>query len=262
MKRLLALLLAGVSWVPALQAEEPPAQPADAIAASSNAVIDAAAMQALDRMGAYLRGLETFRVRAEDRIDEVLDSGQKIQWSARIDLQVRRPNGLRADIETDRGSRQLYFDGKAFTLVSPVLGYYTTVPAPPTIGETLIAIETKYGVTLPLVDLFHWGTDPDAAGSINSAVALGTSKIGGHLTDHYAFRQQDIDWQIWIAQGEAPLPLRYVITTMDEPEQPQYSADLTWDTQAKPADSAFTFTPTDKYSPIGIVVRDDAQATN
>ncbi len=262
MQRLLALLLVGVSWVPALQAEEQSAKTADALAASSDEVIDAAAIQALERMGAYLRSLDTFNVRAEDRIDELLDSGQKVQWSARIDLQVRRPNGLRADIETDRSSRQIYFDGKAFTLVSPTLGYYTTVPAPATIAETLIAIETKYGVKFPLVDLFHWGKDPDAVASINSAIALGASKIGGQMTDHYAFRQEGVDWQIWIAQGDAPLPLRYVITTMDEPEQPQYSADLTWDTQAKPADSAFTFTPTDKDSPIGIVVLDDGQAVN
>jgi hypothetical protein len=262
MKRLLALLIAGVSWAAALQAEEQSAQAADPAAASSDTVVDAAAIQALDRMGAYLRSLKTFSVRAEDRIDEVLDSGQKIQWSAQIDLQVRRPDGLHAGIETDRGSRQIYFDGKAFTLVSPALGYYTTVPAPPTIGEMLTAIETKYGVIFPLADLFHWGVDPDASAAINSAIALGTSKIGEQMTDHYAFRQEGVDWQLWIAQGEAPLPLRYVITTMDEPEQPQYSADLTWDTQAKPADSLFTFTPTDKYSPIGIVVRDDTQAAN
>lgn len=263
MKRLLALVLAGASWVPALQAEEQSAQAADAAdAAPGGEMIDASAMQALDRMGAYLRSLETFTLRAEDRIDEILDSGQKIQLSATIDLQVRRPDGLHADIETDRRSRQIYFDGKTFTLVAPTLGYYTAVPAPPTIGETLVAIEAKYGVNFPLVDLFHWGKDPDAAAAIDSAIALGTSKVGGQMTDHYAFRQEGIDWQIWIVRGDAPLPLRYVITTMDEPEQPQYSADLTWDTQAKPADSAFTFTPTDKHYPIDIVVLDDVQAAN
>jgi len=262
MKRLLALVLAGASWIPGLQADEQAAQTTDAAAATGDEMIDAAAMQALDRMGAYLRTLETFSVRAEDRIDEVLDSGQKIQLSARIDLQVRRPDRLHADIETDRRSREIYFNGKAFTLVAPTLGYYTSVPAPATIGEMLSMIETKYDVSFPLVDLFHWGTDPDAAAAINSAIVLGTSKIGGNMTDHYAFRQEGVDWQIWIAQGEAPLPLRYVITTMDEPEQPQYSADLTWDTQAEPADSTFTFTPTDKHHPIAIVVLDEAQAAN
>lgn len=266
--QLLALLLAGASLVPWVHAEEPPAAAAPAAeqAAAPEAdnpgdeAIDAAAMQALDRMGAYLRGLGTFSLRAEDRIDEVLDSGQKIQVSAQADLQVRRPDGLYAEIETDRRSRQLYFDGKTFTLLSPTLGYYTSVPAPATIREMLEAITAKYGVSFPVVDLFHWGQDAEAAAAITSAIALGTSKVAGQVTDHYAFRQEGVDWQIWIAQGEAPLPLRYVITTMDEPEQPQYSADLTWDTQAKPADGAFTFTPTEKHYPIDIVVLDDVQA--
>lgn len=59
-------------------------------------------------------------------------------------------------------------------------------------------------------------------------------------------------------RGEAPLPVRYVITTLDAPGEPQYSANLTWDTAAKFDDQQFTFVPSQNDHPIPIVAIDDA----
>ncbi len=255
---LTALMFAGVALTaPALAQEQGTAQ---ATAAETQS-LDPAAMQALDRMGAYLRGLKSFSLQANDAVDEVLDSGQKIQLTKTVELQVRKPDHLRADITTDRKAREIFYDGKHFTLLAPETRYFTTVEAPPTIREMLTAVETTYGIEFPLVDLFQWGQDPDAAADIKEAMRVGTSQINGQVTDHYAFRQDDIDWQIWIAQGEAPLPLRYVITTKNESGEPQYMANLHWDTQAKPDDAVFTFTPTKDDHPIGIVVQDETQPT-
>ena len=66
------------------------------------------ALAALNRMGAFLRQQRTLAVKAETTTDEVLASGQKIQLGETIDLRVRRPNRLRADVESDRKSRRFY----------------------------------------------------------------------------------------------------------------------------------------------------------
>ena len=47
--------------------------------------------------------------------------------------------------------------------------------------------------------------------------------IGGVECDHLAFRTKDVDWQIWIAQGDHPYPARYVITSKSIGGGPQYS---------------------------------------
>lgn len=221
--------------------------------------VDPAAMSALDSMGAYLRTLENFSVKAIDTLDEVQDDGQKLQFSASIELQVRRPNGLHAAIETDRGMRQMYYNGKEFTLFSPADGFYATVPAAATLKEVLEKVESKFGINFPLVDLFHWGKDPEAAKDIQSAMLVGPSRIDGQMSNHYAFRQEGLDWQIWIAQGEAPLPLRYVITTTSVPEHPQYTANLSWNTAAQPDPAAFTFTPAENHYSIVMVAIDEVQ---
>ncbi len=223
--------------------------------------IDPTAMQALDRMGAYLRDLESFSLQADDTRDLVLESGQKIQLTKRVDLQVRKPDGLRADVTTDRKAREIYYDGKTFTLLVPETRFYASVSAPPTIGELLTQLQAKYDIEFPLVDLFHWGANEEAAAAIQAAMIVGTSLIDGQLTDHFAFRQADIDWQIWIRQGDAPLPLRYVIVTKDLPGEPQFMANLSWDTGVEAEDGVFTFTPSEDDHPIEIMVQEETQTT-
>jgi len=216
--------------------------------------IDPAAIQALDAMGDYLKSVKTFTVMADQTRDEVLESGQKIQLSSTIKLEVRRPNGLRADIQRDRVARQMYFDGTHFTLLGPDTGMYATVSAPGTIGELVTQIETKYGVEMPLVDFYQWGSDTGASADIREAVVIGPSNLGGEKTTHYAFRQEGLDWQIWIAQGEQPLPVRYAITTLDDESRPEYKANLSWDTETKLDDGIFTFVPSEGQYPIEFAV--------
>ena len=53
-----------------------------------------------------------------------------------------------------------------------------------------------------------------------------------------------MDLQIWIADGDRPLPLRIVLTYVDEPGQPQFRAQfLDWKTEPPGATDAFRFTP-------------------
>ena len=67
--------------------------------------------------------------------------------------------------------------------------------------------------------------------------------IDGVLCDHYAFRQEGVDWQLWIERGNTPMPRKLVITTTDEETQPQYVAQLTWNLTPQLDDTIFTFNP-------------------
>lgn len=251
---LAALLFSGLALTGTVLADEPAAAPAVPTQAQA---IDPAAIRALARMGNYLRSLKSFSLQANDSTEELLGSGRKVQLLTTVELQARKPDRLRADVMTDRKARTIFYDGKNFTVYAPETGYYATVAAPPTIGEVLTAVEDKYDIEFPLADLFHWGEDTDAA-AIQAATVVGTSKINGQVADHYAFSQEDVDWEVWIAQGDTPLPLRYVITTKDEEGQPQYVANLTWDIQAKLDDAVFSFTPGKDDHPIAILVVEEA----
>jgi hypothetical protein len=121
--------------------------------------VDPNVVTALDNMGAYLRTLTAFEVEATNSADEVLDTGQKVQFDGTARLQVRRPDKLHAEVKTDRKHREFFYDGKTFTLFGRRVNYYATVPAPPTLRELAIELGARYGIETPLADLFFWGSE-------------------------------------------------------------------------------------------------------
>jgi hypothetical protein len=71
---------------------------------------------------------------------------------------------------------------------------------------------------------------------------LGSGVIGGTECDHLAFRTNEVDWQIWIAQGKQPYPCRYVITAKNVDQGPQYSVQIRdWKTGSEVTADDFGF---------------------
>ncbi|MES1198654.1 MAG: DUF2092 domain-containing protein [Pseudomonadota bacterium] len=209
----------------------------------TEAPIDPAAMNALTRMGAYLRTLENFEITSQTTAEDVLDDGQKLQFDGTLLYRVRRPDAFYIETRTDRRQRQIYYDGRTITVFAPGRGYYAQVPAPSTIRELLQTLDDRYGISLPLSDLFYWGTPDFDVSDITSAAAIGYAKVDGQDSDQYAFREGDIDWQIWIKRGDQPLPVKIAITTRHEESSPEFTARLTWNVQPTFSATTFTFTP-------------------
>jgi len=207
--------------------------------------VDPAAMEALNKMGVYLRTLKSFQVLADTTNDDVLDDGQIIQRTRKVDLLVAKPNRMRVEVTSDEKHRLFFYDGKNFTVWAKLVNYYATVPAPPTIAKLMDDAEEKYGIDLPLRDLFEWGTDEGKSKQIKSAVDIGPSTVEGVTCEHYAFRQEGVDWQIWIQLGEFPLPRKLVIRTLTDEARPQHTDVLTWNLAPSFNDEAFVFDPPD-----------------
>jgi hypothetical protein len=239
---MLTLLAAGVTSAAAAPAQSQPAAKPHAV--------DPAAVAALTRMGHFLREQKNMQIKGDTITDEVLDSGQKVQSAASIDVKVRRPDRLRVDTEADRKSRRFFYDGKSFAVYSPKAGYYAQVAAPPTIREMIEDVASRYGIEMPLADLFFWGTDKSGVEDIRAAVDLGPSTIAGVKCEQYAFHQSDVDWQIWIQAGDQPLPRKFVVTTLADEARPQYQVVLTWKLNATFDDKEFAFVPPKEAMPI------------
>ena len=219
------------------------AAPTRAQQASGSSDVEPEAIAALERMGAYLRGLKAFEVRTETETEEVLDNGMKVTFSGVTSLLAAMPNRLRVDVASDRLERLYLYDGKAFTLFARRVNYYATVPAVPTVAELANNLEDEYGIEIPLVDLFRWGGARAATSQITVATDLGPSVVDGTTCEHYAFRQPGLDWQLWLQLGEHPLPRRLVLTTTTDDARPQHAVVYAWNLAPSFNDSAFTFDP-------------------
>jgi hypothetical protein len=235
---ILALLAVSAALLPAASQDQQ-----GSAGGGSNPAVDPNVVKALDKMGAYLRTLTAFDIESTNSTDQVLETGQKVQFDGTAHLQVRRPNKLHIEIKTDRKHREFFYDGKTFTLFGRRVNYYATVPAPPTLRELAIELAERYGIETPLADLFFWGSQDDRHLDQRSAVDLGPSTIGGTECEQYALRQEGVDWQIWIQKGDTPLPRKLVITTTSDPAQPQYVSVLNWNLTPKLDDATFSFSP-------------------
>ena len=232
-KILATALLAMAFGAPGLRAQTAPA---------ANAV-DPASIQALMDMGAHLQSLKRFQVSTELTGERVLADGQKLQHSAAADIDVQRPNMLRAHMISTRSEREVMFDCKKATLYIAAQKYYSTIAYTGTVGELVGKLADRYGVEVPLTDLFLWGTAAAPLDKIDSAMNAGQDVIGDDLCDHYAFREGSIDWQIWITAGGQPLPRKLVITNRADEARPQSVSLISWNLKPTFKDAVFKFTP-------------------
>ena len=208
-------------------------------------VRDPEAIAALERMGAYLRTVMTFGVSGDITTEEVLDTGQSIQYTGAIDIIAQRPGLMRANLDSSRKRRQYFYDGRTLTIWAPRQGYYATVAAPPTIHEMIELASDRLGLVVPFADMFELGINPELTSRITSAMFVGTEAVEDQKCLHYAFRQPNVDWEIWIREGEQPLPCMYRITDLRDPSRPDYQARLTWDLQPTITAETFVFVAPD-----------------
>jgi hypothetical protein len=223
---------------------------------------DPVAMAALDRMGAALAKRMDVNVHADITAEDVLVSGQKLQYGGTIDIAARRPNLMRMSMKIGPSAREFFYDGKQATLFVPALNMYASAAAPPTIREMLQQIQDKHNVEMPLSDLFEWSSNPASAKAVTSAIAAGKEEIGGFTCEQYAMRQEGADWQIWLREGPDALPCKIVITMTGDPAMPQFSAVYDWKNEPPPGPEAYAFTPPAGSSPMALGMIKSARRGN
>ena len=247
----IALMLTAPATPTLAQSKAKPAAAAKPAAKPAADEVEPAAVQALTRMSAYLGTLTTFDITASTSVDLVLTDGQKVKLDGVNHYTVRRPDGFVVEVATAAKTRRLMYDGKTLTLVSPELGYYASVEAPGTIRETMDAAADPYGLHIPLQDLFRW-TDPamQNRSAFQGALVVGPGKVDGHDATQYAFREAEVDWQLWIQDGDKPVPLKVVIIDRKDLAHPQYEATLTWNPTTQVTKDSFTYRPDQGAMPI------------
>ena len=83
---------------------------------TSPRVVDPEADRVMERVCAQLESAPAFSVTADISYDDVLESGLKVQYQRYSELVLDRPDHLLIDGESDKGSRNIVYDGKTLTV--------------------------------------------------------------------------------------------------------------------------------------------------
>ncbi|MFQ4140387.1 DUF2092 domain-containing protein [Nodosilinea sp. PGN35] len=205
--------------------------------------LDPNATEVLQFMSDYLADLDAFSVNSDIDFEVIATNGQKLQFSSYASVLLSRPYGLHVRRQGPLADVEILFNGSQITLFGRRINAYVQQAFTGTVDESILAVEADTGIPFPGADLLF--SDPYAVlmEGVTSSQYLGTGYIDGVEVHHLAFREDEVDWQIWVQTGDRPLPMKYVITTKWLTGAPQYETRLRdWNTSPQVSRDAFIFT--------------------
>lgn len=212
--------------------------------AATRPAIDPQADAIFKKMSDYLAGNQTMSFRAFAVTETMLENGQKVEFARNTDVQVARPNRLAATIAGDQEDLRFIYDGANVSIYNLRDKIYGQIPVPDTIDAALETLAVKHNMVIALADIVQSNPYNTLKPMLRSGEYLGSGFVFDIKCYHLAFRQENVDWQIWIDQGENPVPRKLVITYKENPARLQYVAFFTkWDAAPVFPAGTFTFTP-------------------
>jgi hypothetical protein len=206
--------------------------------------VDPAATQILQRMTDYLGGLKQFGVKTQNTIEDLTDSGHRVDDDVSASMVISRPNKLHAERRGNLIDQVFYYNGKTLTLYNPSDKVYATEPAPGTIEEMLDFARASLGLLVPAADLVYRNAFPLLMQGVTSAAVIGKAVIGGAKCDHLLFSRPGVDFQVWVADSGRPLPYKYVVTDTGTPALISITTVMSeWNVTPAVDDAFFNFVP-------------------
>lgn len=193
-------------------------------------------------MSDYLAKQQAISFSYDATLEVVTNDKQKLALASSGTLTLNRPDKIRAvrsggfvDVET-------LYDGKTLTLLGKNANKYTQVEAAGTVEQLIDELRNKYDRPLPAADLLMSDAYSALMEDVYDSKDLGSGVIHGVECDFLALRKDDVDLQVWIAQGDQPSPCKYVITSRLVADGPQYTVEFTnWKTGDTAVKDDFSF---------------------
>jgi hypothetical protein len=203
---------------------------------------EADARKLFKAMSDYMAAQKVISFQYEADLEIVTKDKQKLMLASSGKITLNRPNKARITRTSGFADVEFLFDGKTMTLLNKTQNVYGQLEVPGTIDQMIDELRDKYQRPVSGADLLLSDVYDKLMDDVVNVKDLGSGVIGGVECDHFAFRKKEVDFQIWIAQGSRPYPCRYVITSTQVDQAPQYSATIwDWKTGEEVGSADFSF---------------------
>lgn len=199
---------------------------------------------AVARMGQTLSARE-FSFTARTIRTYLDESGQPLHIVHSMNVVVRRPDRLAAQVSGDDGAHDVFYDGRSVTVFSPDSNEYAAINASADIASALNEAQNKLSVDFPLAEFFTDAPDQTLMHGVIAGWQVGTAKIDGVECQHLFFTQKGgIEVELWVERNSGAVPHRLIVTYRLLPGQPSFIAEFTnWDSRVHRPESTFVFQP-------------------
>ena len=201
------------------------------------------AMAILKAMSEYVGSQQTIQLTFDSDIEIITPQLEKIQFTNSGDALLRRPDRLRAHRKSGHADVTMYFEGQTVKIHEKNVNGFAGFDLTGSIDQLIQALREGHGIALPGADLLLTDSFSLLSADVMEAKYIGTGIIDGRECAHLAFRNFDTDWQLWVEEGEYPIPRKMVVTSKTMNSAPQYTVRIkSWKTDVDPRPEDFSFT--------------------
>jgi hypothetical protein len=183
----------------------------------------AEAKKMLKAMSDFMAGQKSLSAGFDTVFEVVTPTDQKLGLASSGTVTLARPDKIRVNRSGGFADFEILYDGKALTLLGKNANLYMQVASSGTVDQLIDDLQDKYNRPVPGADLLATNSYDELMEDVYDSKDLGSGVINGVECDTLAFRKNDVDWQIWIAQGDRPYPCRFVVTSRLVNGGPQYT---------------------------------------
>jgi hypothetical protein len=183
----------------------------------------AEAKKLLQAMSDFLAAQKSLSAGFDTVWEVVTPTDQKLGLASSGTVTLVRPDKVRVARSGGFADFEILFDGKTLTLLGKNANLYTQAATQGTVDQLIDELRDKYNRPLPGADLLMSDSYRELMEDVYDSKDLGSGVVNGVECDTLAFRKKDVDWQIWVAQGDHPYPCRFVVTPKMAGGDPQYT---------------------------------------
>jgi hypothetical protein len=196
----------------------------------------------LKAMSDYMASQNSISFDYDADYEVVTRDNQRIALASSGTVAMARPDKIRTTRVGGFANVESVFDGKTLSIMGKNANVFTQIDIPGTIDHLVDELKDKYQRPLPAADLLLSNAYDQLMPEVIDSKDLGSGVIGDTECDHLAFRNREVDWQIWIAQGDRPYPCQFIITSNDVAGGPQYRIQVrNWKAGGEVASGDFSF---------------------
>ena len=164
-----------------------------ALCSTPAAALDEGAGKILKSMSDYLAGQKAISLTFDSDIEVLTENFQKIQFTSSGQVQLSRPNMIRATRAGGYTDVELTFDGKTVTVLGKHVNAYAQADAPGSVDDVIHRLRDELSMAIPGADLLL----ADAFGALTADTVegahIGQGVIDGVECEHLAFRNDETD---------------------------------------------------------------------
>ena len=202
-------------------ASPPVARPVVPAAIESPPVsIASEAREVIDRMATFFGATKSFSLRQVSTTTVSDEAAKKFAGEMEHVVRVERPNRLAVVLTGDQpGSGTVISDGQSLVIHQKQkdADRYESSPAPATLSQVVDNphLRTMLGVGgADVVTKALLAEDPAAAllEGVQELSVAGPEEIDGSVCTHLVARSESGNWDLWVATGDEPVPVKFVPT--------------------------------------------------